>query len=131
MDERHARAVSTGSRYLVDQLHASLAQLGKRRIEVLDPQGDVVQPRSVPVDEPRDRRLGRRGLEQLERRLPHRDEHRAHALRWHVVRRRHLEAQRVAIERQRLVQAADRDADVIERRLHAPHTLSSKPATAV
>jgi hypothetical protein len=123
--------VSTGSRCLVDQLHAALAQLGKRRVEVLHAQGDVVQAGPAPVNEPRDRRLGRRRLEQLESRLPHRDEHRAHALGWHVVRRRHLEAQRIAIERQRFVQAADSDADVIERRLHAPHTLSSRSATAV
>src|SRR5262245_5425007 len=65
-----------------------------------------------------DRRVGRRRFEQLERRLPHRDEMRAHFLRRHVLWRLDLEPERIAIERQRGSQVLDGNANVIECGLH-------------
>ena len=49
---------------------------------------------------------------------PDRHEMRAHALRRHLLGRLDLEAERVAIERQRGRQILDRDADVIEDGFH-------------
>ena len=76
--------------------------------DVVDAQRDVVQPGPALLDVLRDRRIGRRRLEQLERRLADRDEMRAHALRRDLLGRLDLEAERVAIERERRGEVAAR-----------------------
>ena len=78
----------------------------ERRANVVDAQRDVMQPRPALGEIPRDRRIGRRRLEQLEARLADRHEMRAHALRRHLFGRLDLEAERVAIERERRRQVA-------------------------
>ena len=56
-------------------------------------------------------------LEQLDRGLAHRNEVRPHPLRRDLLGRLDLEPERVAVERQRLVEVGDGDADVIESSL--------------
>ena len=58
-----------GPRLLVDQPHAARLELRQRRVDVVDAQRDVMQARAALLDELRDRRVGRRRLEQFERRL--------------------------------------------------------------
>ena len=98
---------------------AARLELRERRVDVVDAQRDVMQARAALVDVLRDRRVGRRRLEQLELRLADRHEVRAHALRRDLFRRFDLEPERVAIERERRGEIRDRDADVIEDGFHA------------
>ena len=120
VDERDQRAFRARPRRLVDQPHALRLQLRQRRRDVVDAQRDVVDAGPALLDVLRDRRIGRRRFEQLERRLADRNEVRAHPLRRHLLGRLDLEPERVAIERQRRVEVLDRNADVIEPRLHRP-----------
>ena len=64
----------------------------------------------------RNRRVAARRLEQLQRRSARGDEVRSHPLRRHLLGRLDRQPERVAIERERLIQVGDGDADVIERR---------------
>ena len=45
----------------------------QRRVDVVDAQRDVMDPRPALLDIARDRRVGRRRLEQLQRCLPDRE----------------------------------------------------------
>ena len=126
MDERDERAVRAGTRLGVDETHAARGQVRQRRAQVLDAQRDVVEPGSARLDERRNRRVGRGGLEQLERGRAGVEHVRADPLRGHVLGRFDLEPERVAIERQRLVEALDRDADVIEHRFHTAPRRSTR-----
>ena len=72
--------------------------------DVVDAQRDVVNARAALLDVSGDRRISGRRFEQLERRLADRDEMRAHALRRDFLRRLDLEAERIAIERERCVE---------------------------
>ena len=116
MNERHQRAFAPGPRRLVDQPDALRLSCAERRVDVVDAQRDVVDARArasrciCAIA-----RVRRRRLEQFERRLAHRDEVRAHPLRGDFLGRLDLEAERVAIERERRVEVLHGDADVIER----------------
>ena len=88
----------------------------QRRRDVVHAQRDVVQARAPLLEISSQSASPRRRLEQLQRRFPGRDEVRPHPLRRDVLGRLDLEAERVAIEREGLVQVRDGDADVIERR---------------
>ena len=118
MNEGDQRAFGAGPRALVDQPGAARLQLRQRGGDVLDAEGDVVQPRAALLHERRDRRVGRGRFEQLEAGFADRHEVRAHALRWHLFRRFDLQAERVAVERERGVEILHRDADVIEDGFH-------------
>ena len=118
MDERDRRAFRAWPRLFVDHPDAARPELGDRRVDVVDPQRDVVEAGTALVDVPRDRRLRRRRLEQLELRLPDRDEMRAHLLARHLLGGFDLEAERVTVERQRGGQIFHGDADVVEDSFH-------------
>ena len=118
VDERDQRAFGAGPRLLVDEPRAARLQLRERGMDVVDAQRDVMEPGAALADVLRDRRVGRRRLEQLELRFPDGHEVRADALRRHFFRRLDLEAERVAIERQRGRQVLHRDPDVIQDGLH-------------
>ena len=93
-------------------------ELGQRGVDIVNPKRDVVEARAALFDELRDRRLGRRRDEQLETRVPDRDEARPHLLARHVLGRLDLQPERVAIEPERGVQVLHRDANVIENSFH-------------
>src|SRR5215831_19497669 len=118
MNERHLRALGSRAWLLVDEPSAAGLQLRERRGDVVNAKGDVVQARPPLLDVPGDRRVGRGRFEQLEARLPDRDEVGAHALRLHILRRINRKAQRIAVERERGIKILDRNADVIEYRSH-------------
>src|SRR5262249_54925531 len=65
MDECYQRMLGAWPRLLVDQANAARLQLRQHCTDVVDAQRDVMQPRTAFVDVFRDRRLGRRRLEQL------------------------------------------------------------------
>ena len=119
MDERDERAFGARPRLLVDQPDAARLQLRERRRDVVDAQRDVMQAGPALLEVLRDRRIRRRRLEQLERRLRRRGMKCART-RCDATssRRLDLEPERVAIERQRRVEIADGDADVIEDGFH-------------
>src|SRR5262249_39467385 len=98
--------------------HAARLEMGECGRDVLHAQRDVVDPRAALLEVPRDRRVGRGGLEQLQRRLPHRDEMRADALRRDLFRLLDFETEYVTVKGERRVQVLDGNADVIEYCLH-------------
>ena len=118
MHERDQRPFRSAARLLVDQARAAGLELRHRRLNVVDPQRDVMQPRAALVHVARDRLVGRGRFEQLELRLADRDKMRADLLRGHLLRGFDLEAERVAVERERGSKVLHRDADVIENRSH-------------
>src|SRR5882762_2789128 len=101
MNECDERAFRAGARLVVDQPGAAGLQLLERSADVVDAQRDVVQARPALLDIPRNRGFRRGGFEQLQLRLAHRYEMRPHALRRDLLRRLDLEAERVAVERER------------------------------
>ena len=106
MDERDERTFGARPRLLVDQPDAARLELRQRGADVVDAQGDVMEPGPRLLDVPRDRRIGRGRLEQLERRLADRHEMGAHPLRGDLLGRLDLEAERVAVERQRRLEVS-------------------------
>ena len=118
MDERDRRAFRAWPRMFVDQPDAARSEMVDCGADVVDPQRDVVEAGTALVDIPRDRRLRRRRLEQLELRLPNRDEMRANLLARHLLGGFDLEAERVTVERQRGGQIFHGDADVVEDSFH-------------
>ena len=86
---------------------------------------DVVQAGAAFVDVLRDRRFGRGRLEQLEPRLADRREVRAHLLRGDILGRFDLEAERIAVERERRLEILHGDANVIQNGFHTDKSSSS------
>jgi hypothetical protein len=70
------------------------------------------------VDEASDCRVWRRRLQQLQRRTAGGDEVCAHVLLAHLLRHMDVQAERVAVERQRGVDVAHRNPNVVEHRPH-------------
>ena len=128
MDERDQRVLRPGPRLGVDQADAARLELLERGANVLDPQRDVVEARTALLDVFRDRRVRRRRLEQFERRAADGNVARADALRDNLLRRPDLETERVAVERQRLLDVLHRDADVIEHGFHSVQRLAHETA---
>src|SRR5581483_8139806 len=118
VNKRDERSMRAGTRRLVDQPDTARLECGERGLNVVDAQRDVMQSRPALLDELRDRRIRRRRFEQFQRRAASLNEMRPHALGRHLFRRLNLEPQRIAIERQRLVEIRHRDADVIQCRFH-------------
>src|SRR5438552_14948053 len=118
MDEGDRRALRAWARPVVDHAHPARPELIDSGVNVVDAQRDVVQSWTALVDIPGDCRFRGSRLEQLELRLPDGDEMRAHALTRHLLGWFDLQAQRVAVERQRRGQILNRDADVIEDGFH-------------
>ena len=117
MHERHQRAFRAGPRLFVDEPRAARFELRERRADVLDPQRDVMQAGAPLLEIPGDRRIRSGCFEELELGFANRHEVRPDALRHDLFRRLDLEAQRVAIERERRRQILHRNPDVIEYRL--------------
>jgi hypothetical protein len=67
MNEGHEGSVRAGSRFLVDESHAFLLQARQRGADVGHAQRDVMQARPPLGDVLRDRRVGSRPLQQLQR----------------------------------------------------------------
>jgi hypothetical protein len=130
MDEGHQRLLGAGPRLAVDQPRAARLELSERGVDVVHSERDVVQAWTALVGVLGDRRVGRGRFEQLELGVADGNEMRAHALRADLFRRFDLEAERVAVERERCRQIGDRDADVIEHSLHAPIARLSKSFAA-
>ena len=115
MDEGHERSVCALPRDLVDQANASLLQACQGGADVGDAQREMVDARATLRDVFRDGRIVRGALEEFNRRLPHGNEVRTHALRGDFLGRLDLQPECVAIELQGGADIADRDADVIDR----------------
>jgi len=119
VDEGDERVFGAWAGPFVDQFRAACLELRERGVNVVDSQRNVVQPGTALLRVLRDRRIGRGGFEQFELGLANRQKMRADALRRHIFGRLDLEAQRIAIERERRTEIFDGDADVIEDGLHA------------
>src|SRR5438105_6067181 len=118
MNERDEGALGAGSRLFIHQLHAAGLELLEDGADVFNPKRDVVKTGAALVDVLRDGRVGRRRLQQFQTRLPCRDEMGANTLRRDLLRHFDVEAERIAIERQRGVEIFDGDADVVEDSFH-------------
>ena len=80
MKKGHPAPVRTGDWCLVDQPEPQLLQPLQMAVEAPDSQADMVNPLTVLVDEPPDRRLGCQRLEQLQMRVSHRQKGSLHTL---------------------------------------------------
>src|SRR5205814_1429914 len=83
------------------------------------PRSMPVKTGAAPLEMFRDRRIRGCRLEQLEARLTHREKVRPDALRRDLFSRFDVEAERIAVERQRRPEILHRDADMIENGSHA------------
>lgn len=126
MDEGDQGSVCARSGGLVDETDAARSELRERRRDVVHAQRNVMQARTAAGHILRDRRVRCRRLEQLEGRLPRRDEVRTHALGLDVFRRLDLEPEGVAVERERFADVGDGDADMVQDRFHSG-TLAPRP----
>ena len=113
MNERNAGSFSADSGLVVYEAYVSLPQLVERSLDIVDPQGDVMQTGPALPEKFRDRRIRRRRLQQLQRRGARCEKLRAYALGRDIFRRLHLEAQAVAKECQGRFQIGDSDTDVV------------------
>ena len=107
----------------VDQLDPLLAQLRERRVDVVDPVGDVVQPRALALEELADRGLGPERAQQLDVAVADVEQNRLDPLLVDrlAVGERHPEA--ALVERERGVEVGDGDADVIDQPEHRARRL--------
>ncbi len=105
-------------RALVDQPHARAGKVLERRLDVIDPVGDVVQSRSPAVEELPHRRVGSERAQQLHVAVADIEQHGLDALLTDrlAVDQRHPQA--VAIERDRRLEIIDGDADVVDGAQH-------------
>ena len=126
VNERDERAFGSRPRLFVDEPRAAALELRQRRRDVVHAQRDVVQPGAALLDVLRDRRVRRRRLQKLEARVAHGHEAGAHSLRDDVLGRLDLEAERIAIERQRGVQVAHGDADMVQNGFHDTSAFTTK-----
>src|SRR4051794_32202769 len=103
---------------VVEQAQAALAQRGADRLDVVHPEGQLLQARAGAVDEPGDRRLRRERGQQLDAGLAVADrEHRlADPLLLVGLLVHRLDAEGPGVEGDRLVQVGDGDADVVDGR---------------
>ena len=103
-------------------------QLGQRGVDVVDAQRDVVQPGpALARGTSRSASPARSPRAAPASRLAGRQEVRAHLLRRHLLGVLDLEAERIAIERQRRREVLHRDADVIEPHLHDAALACQRP----
>ncbi len=128
VNERHLRALGARTRLLVHEAHAARLQVRQDRADVLHAQRDVMDARPALLDELRDRGIGRGRFEQFERGRPDRDEMGPDTLRLHLLRRFDLEAERVAIEGERVVDVLHRDPHMIEDSFHTRPMISAAAA---
>src|SRR5919198_3369294 len=118
MDECDERAFRTPPGLVVDEPRAACPELGERRMDVVDAQRDVVNPRPALLDVLRDWRVRRGCFQQLQFRLADGYEMRPHGLGRDLLGRLDLEPQRIAIKGERGGEILYRDADVIENCFH-------------
>ena len=107
-----------GRGLLVDQAHAAALQVRERGLDIVDAQGHVMHAGAALLEVFRDRGIGRRRLEEFQRRWAGRDEGGADLLRHHLFARLDVQPEHVPEERERRLQIADRDPDVIQHRFH-------------
>src|SRR5450759_5183131 len=118
MQEDDALAVRPRRRDPVEKTISLRGQIFDDFLEIRDFEAQVVQPTAAPEEELRDRRIVGRRLQQLQPRVPERQEGRPHLLRRHLLAVRDLETE-IPVDRKRVVDRDDRDADVIEAADHA------------
>src|SRR5262245_55519229 len=114
MDEGDPPAARADPRGRLDHRGSSAAQGGKRRVDVGDAEADVMDPLAAPVEEPGDRRVGRERLEQLETSLARGQERHPDPFGGHLLDPLHLQTEGVPVERQRVVQRSDGDAEMVD-----------------
>ena len=114
MQERD-QALGALTRLAVDELHAARRELAQRHAKIVDQVADVMQGRSAALrDELRDAgRLVRR-FDELDALALPAEEHDTNALVRKLAYRAQAEAERVAIERERVGDARDGDRDVMQ-----------------
>src|SRR5215213_7383764 len=95
----------------------AVGQRGAHRLDVLDPEGQLLQARAGAADELRDRRLGRERREQLDAGVAVADgEHRlADALLLVRLLVHGVDAEGLGVEGDRFVEIGNGDADVVDR----------------
>jgi hypothetical protein len=103
----------------VDELDARCTQTSERSSEIVDHETDVVERGATTLgDEAGNARSGVGRLDELDPLSRVSEEDNAHLLIGQLVDRAYAEAQRIAEERERIVDAWDRDRDVVYRARH-------------
>ena len=118
MKEGHPRAADPGPRRLVDEAHAGGGARVQRGLHRLDAVGDVVESRPPAAQELAHRGVGPERLEQLDVAVADVEQRRVDALLGHRLAVDEWHAELVAVERERVVDALDGDADVVDRGQH-------------
>src|SRR3990172_956720 len=98
----------------IDQADPLSLRMRERRLRVVHPEADVVDPFPVLPDKLPDRPVGRRRLEHLDRALPHAEDRRADLLLGHLLDPEELEPQDVTVEGYGVGKASDRHPDVLD-----------------
>ena len=83
-------------------------------IQIRDREAHVVQSLATAIEKARDNRVGLGRLQQLDARLPDRDERHAHLLRWDLFALAAAEAQALLPDREPFLDGTNRDTKVID-----------------
>ena len=110
MQERDPLALGAEARRLVDEANAVRAAAIERRVEIVDGEANMVNARPALRDELPDRRIRRFGLQKLDERLAGREARDLCAVR--VIERDLGQPEDISVERNAIVEAANRDPDV-------------------
>lgn len=103
---------------MVDQAHPTRTQPLELAVNVLDLVRDVMKPGAVTIQEPAHGRLARERPEQLDMALPHIQQDALHTLLHHRLAVNHRQPERLTVERERGLQVANGDPDVVNAREH-------------
>jgi hypothetical protein len=113
MNERDAGIVSALSRYFVDQPHSGSFELRKRRFDIVNPNGDVMQSFAAFRNELPNRRIRPYGFEQLKPALADIEHGNADALIVDLIGARHFQTQHLLIHFRRIRYGFYRDTQMI------------------
>src|ERR1700753_3644903 len=116
--EGHPRSADPGAGRVVDEAHPGRGARVQRGLHRLDPVGHVVQSRPPAAQELAERRLGAKGLEELDVAVADIEQLRVDALLGHGLAVDEWHAELVAVERERIVDALDGDAHVVDGGQH-------------
>jgi len=110
VDERDSLALGTNAGGLVDQPNPNGPAAGEYAVEVIDSKTDVMEPWTALLEESGDRPVGSAGLEQFHQGVTGRDRGDGGSV--GVIEGHFRETEHVTVERERVGEAANGNADM-------------------
>jgi hypothetical protein len=118
VQEGDPRPFRPRTRRAIEHGRAARAQALEHGLDARHAERHVVDPGPAPREEARHRRVLARGLEQLDPRVPRREERDLHPFRVHGLDSRHAQVEDLRPEGKAAREVLDRDADVVHRDRH-------------